>query len=439
MEICGIVAEYNPFHGGHSYHIGETRRRLGAETAVVCAMSGNFVQRGEAAVFSKNARAEAAVRCGADLVLELPLPWAIASAETFARGAVGMLAATGVVTHLSFGSESGELKELEEAERYLERPELKDLFYTEIAGGYSFAAARQRALEKMARRRLPVFAEPNNILAIEYLKAIRTWDLPLTPMTIRRAGAGHDSAAEDDMPSAALLREKIAAGEELRSALPEAAAEVFARETADGRGPVLPAALDTAIFSRLRMLPKRAFSDVPDAGEGLGNRLYRAVSDGSSLAAALEAAKTKRYALSRLRRMLLAAALGVRDGDSRGMPPYLRVLAANARGFAVLREMRGRAEVPVVTKPAEIRALPERAQRIFALESAATDLYVLGFPAERERAGDRDWRVSPFILPAEQTGGFGPDDLAFAGTDGSDDARVITGEAIPVDGGRTEV
>ena len=398
MNICGIVAEYNPFHAGHEYHIAGTRAQLGADTAIVCAMSGSFVQRGEAAAFTKNARAEAAVKCGADLVLELPLPWVLSSAEGFARGAVGMLAATGVVTHLSFGSESGDLAELQKAEEILRKPEIHDLFAAELAGGHSFAVARQAAAEKLARRRMEVFSSPNNILAIEYLKAIHSYDLALTPITVARAGAAHDSAETSEMPSASFLREKLAAGEGIDGFLPTAAAEVFRRETEAGRGPVTPEALETALLSRLRMLPKEAFAGLPDAGEGLHNRLYRAVRSGNSIADILEAAKTKRYAMSRLRRMLCCAALGVTALDSRGMPPYLRVLATNERGLAVLREMQEKANVPVITKPAEIRSLDGHAQHIFELESAATDLLVLGFSASEEKTADRDWRLSPVIV-----------------------------------------
>ena len=398
MNICGITAEYNPFHAGHQYHIAQTRALLGEDTAVVCAMSGSFVQRGEAAVFTKNARAEAAVKCGADLVLELPLPWVLSSAEGFARGAVRMLAETGVVTHLSFGSESGDLSELQKAEEILRKPEFHDVFVQEISGGMAFAAARQMAAEKLARRRMEVFSAPNNILAVEYLKALHTYELPLTPVTVARVGAGHDSGEESEMPSASRLREKLAAGESVDDYLPPAAAEVLRREIAAGRGPVTGTALETALLSRLRMLPKEAFTRLPDAGEGLHNRLYRAVRSGNSIADILEAAKTKRYALSRLRRMLCCAALGVTAQDSSGMPPYLRVLAVNERGLAVLREMQEKAQLPVITKPSEIRALDARAQHIFELESAATDLLVLGFGAAEEKTADRDWRLSPVIV-----------------------------------------
>ena len=397
MNICGIVAEYNPFHAGHAYHIEQTRAQLGGETAIICAMSGNFVQRGEAAVLSKNARAEAAVKSGADLVLELPLPWAISSAEGFARGAVELLAATGVVTHLSFGSESGDIAALQAAEALLRRPEFQELLAAELSTGISFAAARQAALAKIDSDCAGMVSTPNNILAIEYLKAIAEKNLPLQPLTVARAGAGHDSAAEDAMPSASYLRARLAAGERVETCLPEASACVLRREMEAGRAPVLMEYLETAILSRLRMLPKSAFSALPDAAEGLDNRLYKAVHSECSVQGILEAAKSKRYAMSRLRRMLLCATLGVTADDSKGTLPYLRVLAANERGLAVLREMRGRSKLPVITKPAEIHALDARARHIFEVETAATDFYVLGFADAQQRRPALDWQLSPYI------------------------------------------
>lgn len=397
MNICGIVAEYNPFHAGHAYHIEQTRLQLGEETAIVCAMSGNFVQRGEVAILSKNARAAAAVGGGADLVLELPLPWAISSAERFARGAVELLAATGVVTHLSFGSESGDIAALGEAEALLRRPEFGELLTAELSSGVSFAAARQAAAEKLAGDCAGMFSAPNNILAIEYLKAIVAGNLPLQPVTVARAGAGHDSADADAMPSASYLRARLAAGEGIEAILPEASADMLRCECAAGRAPVLAEHLETAMLSRLRMLPKSAFSSLPDAGEGLDNRLYKAVHSECSVQGILEAAKSKRYAMSRLRRMLIAAVLGVTAADSEGAPPYLRILAANERGLAVLREMRGCSTLPVITKPAEIHALDARARHIFDLETAATDFYVLGFPDALQRRPELDWQLSPYI------------------------------------------
>ena len=274
-NVIGIVAEYNPFHNGHARLIEQTRARLGADCPVVCVMSGDFVQRGSPAVYSKFARAEAAARCGADLVLELPLPWALSSAEGFARGAVGLLGGLGVVTHLSFGSECGELEPLQRVAEALLDPLLGEDLRAELQSGIPFAAARQRA----AARRVGALAEllqaPNNILAVEYLKAIFDQRLDLHPLTILRTGAQHDRPAEGNVRSASELRTRIGAGENVSAFLPKAAAEISAREKTLGRGPVLPEALESALLSRLRMLPQAAYNTLPGASEGLGNSARR--------------------------------------------------------------------------------------------------------------------------------------------------------------------
>ena len=295
-NVIGIVAEYNPFHNGHARLIEQTRARLGADCPVVCVMSGDFVQRGSPAVYAKFARAEAAARCGADLVLELPLPWALSSAEGFARGAVGLLGSLGVVTHLSFGSECGELEPLQRVAEALLDPLLGEDLRAELQAGIPFAAARQQAVARRVGALAELLQAPNNILAVEYLKAIFDQRLDLRPLTILRTGAQHDRPAEGNVRSASELRTRIGAGENVSAFLPRAAAEISAREKTLGRGPVLPEALESAILSRLRMLPQTAYNALPGASEGLGNGLYRAAHEEPTLDGVLAAAKSKRYA-----------------------------------------------------------------------------------------------------------------------------------------------
>ena len=255
-NVIGIVAEYNPFHNGHARLIEQTRARLGADCPVVCVMSGDFVQRGSPAVYAKFARAEAAARCGADLVLELPLPWALSSAEGFARGAVGLLGSLGVVTHLSFGSECGELEPLQRVAEALLDPLLGEDLRAELQAGIPFAAARQQAVARRVGALAELLQAPNNILAVEYLKAIFDQRLDLRPLTILRTGAQHDRPAEGNVRSASELRTRIGAGENVSAFLPRAAAEISAREKTLGRGPVLPEVLESAILSRLRQHPR---------------------------------------------------------------------------------------------------------------------------------------------------------------------------------------
>ena len=398
MNIIGIVAEYNPFHLGHDYHIRATRAAEGEDCAIICAMSGDFVQRGEAAMYSKFARAEAACRSGADLVLELPLPWSLSSAEGFARGAVGLLGSLGVVTHLSFGSECGELEPLQRVAEVLLDPLLGEDLRAELRSGIPFAAARQQAVARRVGALAELLQAPNNILAVEYLKAIYDQRLELHPLTILRTGAQHDRFAEGNIRSASELRMRIGAGEDVSAFLPRASAEICAREKTRGRGPVLPEALESALLSRLRMLPQAAYNALPGASEGLGNSLYRAAHEEPTLDGVLAAAKSKRYALARLRRMTMCAALGVTAGMDGGTPPYARVLAIGAQGRELLRAIDARAAVPVITKPAAGRSLPGPAGEIFALTADAHDLYVLGCPAREERRCGGDWRASPFVL-----------------------------------------
>ncbi len=398
MNISGIISEYNPFHMGHKHHIDQTRAMLGEDSGLVCVMSGNFVQRGEPAAFSKNARAQCAIHGGADLVLELPLPWALSSAEGFARGAVGVLGGTGVISHLSFGSESGDIAPLEAAAQVLLSPQMDAIIRELLPQGMPYAAARQLAAERIAGESLPQLRSPNDILGIEYIKALYEQRLPIKPITVKRVGAGHDQSGGGDLPSASELRKRLSRGESIVNNMPLPCAQVLEREMHQGRGPVMGEALDNAVISRLRMLPKEAFEALPDAGEGLGARLYRCAATEVSVDAVISAAATKRYALSRLRRMTMCAALGIKAGDAQGLPPYIRVLAANSRGCAILKMMRERASLPIITKPAEINSLGAEARACFALECQATDLFVLGFSAREERRGDRDFRLSPFIL-----------------------------------------
>lgn len=401
LSVIGIVGEYNPFHYGHVHHIAETRKLMGENSPVVCVMSGDFIQRGEAAVYSKFARAEAAVMCGVDLVLELPLPWTLSSAEGFARGAVGLLGATGVVTHLSFGSECGETEVLETIAETLIDPLIGAEIRAQLNAdeGIPFAVARQRAVAMRIGEAASQLETPNNILAVEYIKAIYNQGLNLKPVTIRRFGSGHDRMSDGTgHKSAAEIRRALSGGADISGLVPEEASAVYKREDKMGRGPVTPQLLESAVMSRLRMLPPGAFAALPDAAEGLDNRIYRAAAEECSVDAILAASKSKRYALSRIRRMVMCAALGITAGMAADTPPYARVLAANERGCALLREMNEKSRIPVITKPADVKNRSEECRSLFELCSSAHDLYVLGYTARQERRGGADWRTSPKIL-----------------------------------------
>lgn len=398
MNIAGVVCEYNPFHIGHLYQLAETRRALGDGTLTVCVMSGDFVQRGEAAVFSKFARAEAACRVGADLVLELPLPWCLSSAEGFAVGAVSLLAAVSC-THLSFGSESGDVETLQTLARGILDPdtqcETTDLL--QCSPELSYAMARERVLTEKLGECGTLLAQPNNILAVEYLKAIYKNAYPITPITVKRIGSGHDKAGEQGPKSASELRGLMETGTDISSHIPEAALSVYRREREAGRGRD-KAVLETALLSRLRMLDRDVYESLLDGGDGAGARLWKAVREESTLEDIVQAARTKRYPLARMRRMLLCAALGVSAEYTKTLPRYARVLAADAAGCAYLREIDGKSAVPVLTKPAAVRRLDGSAAKVFALGASAHDVYTLQNVTNSDKKCGQDWRTGPVIV-----------------------------------------
>lgn len=401
MPIAGIIAEYDPLHAGHLYQISRVRDLLGADTPIVCAMSGNFVQRGGFAIVRKHVRAEAAVRSGADLVLELPLPWAISSAEGFGLGGAEVLARTGIVTHLAFGSECADAERLKRAAQALGAPEFPDLLRKELAAGDSFAAARQRAVEKIADTGTAgVLGSPNNILGVEYCKALTRLGSEIAPLAILRKGPAHNGGAEGMLASASAIRELLAQGarEDALARMVPAMREGYLREETAGRAPVRLETCERAILARLRSMTAVEFQALDSGNEGLGNRFYAAVRESTGLTELLDVVKTKRYAYSRVRRMALWAYLGLSPAEIPGEIPYLRVLAANETGRALLGKMRKCASTPVLTKPADVRKLDPAAQNLFAWEARATDLYTLGYPDLSAAGGGAEWRINPVMI-----------------------------------------
>ena len=390
MKAVGIVAEYNPFHGGHQYQIRKIREICGADTPIAAVMSGDFVQRGEAAAYDKFTRAAAAVRGGVSLVIELPLPWSLSSAEGFARGGVGLLGATGVVGALSFGSESGDLAALEMTAAALDTPAFSEALKASLTGGAPFAAARAKAAHALLGEVAAVLDTPNDLLAVEYLRAAIKLGYTFNYIPVRREGSVHDGAG-----SASELRARLREGGSLSGLIPEEAWDVFCRADEAGRGYVSPESLRTAILSRLREKTPEDFAAVPDAAEGLHFRLYEAARRGASAGEIADLAKSKRYAHARLRRMVMCAALGICAGDADGVPPYLRVLAFDARGAALLREMKTCAALPVIVKSARVRDESEAVRRVFDLGSRAHDLYALGWENRSAQAADGDYRAAP--------------------------------------------
>jgi len=378
----------------------EARRLLGPSAAVVCVMSGNYVQRGAFAIADKRARAAAAVRSGADLVLELPAPWALSSAEGFAAGAVELLKATGVVTHLVFGSESGDTGALLRLAETLASEDFAVCLRRELSRGDSYAAARQRAVGAvLSPEDAALLENPNDILGAEYCKALR--GSGIRPAAIRRRGAAHgDETAGDGFVSASAIRALLRKGEEERalSLMAPAMAEFYRAERDAGRAPALLENCERAVLARLRFLEEADFAALDQGHEGLYRRFYRAGRSAATVEGFLEAVKTKRYPMARLRRMVFRAYLGLPPAPP-WPPPYLRLLAANERGTALLAGMRKTAALPVLTKPASVRRMGAEARRLFELEARAGRLYALACPDPA--AAVDEWRAGPAIFRGE--------------------------------------
>ena len=417
MKIVGIVAEYNPFHAGHAYHIAETRKRLGEDCAVVAVMSGGWTQQADCAIADKWARARLALMGGTDLVLELPTVWAVSSAERFARGGVSILEDTGMVDTLSFGSECGDVEALKKAAAALDSQDFPAALRPFLEQGLTFAAARQRAAEALAGEGTgQLLRRPNNNLGVEYLRALRALGSKIQPMTVLRAGAEHNEAAAFVMRgslsreeqnrlfweghpvlSATSIRMHLADGE---WDLMEPYLPAGGREILEGHTLSLPALekMRWAMLARIRTMTAADWAALPDAGaaEGLPQRLEHAGRTCTSMDEFLSLAKTKRYTRARLARLVLWAWLGLTAADVPEKPPYLRVLGFNERGRELLRAMKRTARVPILTKPAHARELDVTARRLFELEARCTDLYDLCL--EPVPAPGREWITDPVIL-----------------------------------------
>ncbi|MBR5513809.1 MAG: nucleotidyltransferase family protein [Ruminococcus sp.] len=377
MKISGIVCEYNPFHNGHKYHIEETRKN--GATHIIAVMSGNFVQRGDLAVADKFTRAEAAVNCGADLVIELPVQYSIAPAELFARGAVHLLHSLGVVDELSFGSECGDVRELISAAEALDKiansPKIREL----TEQGSTYARAVSAVLEELYPEAAEVISQPNNVLGVEYIKAIRLFSSDISPFTVKRAGAGHDSDDTcESFASASYIRANMAESAEF---LPEISSEIISGDTADIKR------LERAILYRLRTASLEEIRNTADCADGLAERIYSA-KNAVSLDEFFESVKTKRFTMARIRRIVLSLLIGITKEDMKKLPSYGRIIALNSRGREILSLAKGKSLIPFGTSLAKLSQNDMVSGRFAVLESVASDVYGLAFenivPTQRE-------------------------------------------------------
>lgn len=411
MKVLGIVSEYNPLHLGHVYHIRASVEKTGA-THTICVMSGNFVQRGEPSVVDKWARAKMALHAGIDLVLELPVAFACASAELFAYGAVRILHSTGIVDYLSFGSEQGELGSLWRIASILfdEPLEYKELLKKYLSEGFSFPVSREKALHSILRG-LPenIMSKSNNILAIEYLKALKSLKSSIQPVTVKRMGDSYLSTEmSSSLSSATAIRMLLQKGGSvtdpiLLSNLPDYTVDILKNEIENQRGPVFPDAFSEIVLHKLRTMSPDTLRQIPDVTEGLENRLISCALQSGTLGDFIDKVATSRYPSTRVKRIASNLLWGITKDDLRSFikddnSGYLRVLGFNSKGRELLARIQKESEFPLIVKVSNYRnQLTGLSKLMFEYDIKATNSYVLAFPDHIQRIGDQDF-TTPVIL-----------------------------------------
>lgn len=380
MKIAGIIAEYNPFHNGHKYQIEKTRE-MGA-THIVCILGGNYTQRGDFSCISKTAKAKMALLNGADLVLELPHVYSVGSAPDFALGGVKILDNLGCVDMLSFGSEEGDIKALINLANILES--LEGELNLGMGNGKGFASARQTLLyEKGYKREGDIISHPNNILALEYITALKKIGSKINPQTVTRMGSNYndESVTNAKMASATALRNVMKDNiVDAKKYMPESAFAVLNDEIEKGKSPLNYDTLNVAILSRLRTLTPDQIENVMGVSEGLHNSIYKEIRRCKNVEEIVANLTTKRYTSSRIRRILISAVTGVTKELLMGKEtPYIRVIGRNEKGDEILKLAKQTAKIPIVQRGADIPAIGQKAAEIFSVECNATDLYSMGF------------------------------------------------------------
>lgn len=386
MNITGIIAEYNIFHNGHKYQIDEIKKR---SDAVVAVMSGSFVQRGDVAITDKWSRAKAALFGGVDLVIELPVCYALNAAPNFATGGINILNALGVVNNICFGSESGCIYELISAAELLENEnsEISKKIKKYVMDGMSYPNALTKAYSALIPS--DILSEPNNILATEYIRALIRSDSKIKPMTVKRHKAGyHDRNLYQNIASATKLREMKRNNENINDFIP------YKLEDINCDIPYDISNLDSAIISKLRLMTAEDLQNISEVTEGIENRILSSANMSYSFETLVENVKNKRYTTSKIRRMIISALIGFTKDIYSPMPQYIRILGMNKVGMTILKQAKGICKVPIITKTADFKEQSPQ----FNLDVRATNIAMLCNPIPTHRIGNADLKKSPIIM-----------------------------------------
>lgn len=385
MKTAAIICEYNPFHNGHKYQIDEIKKEYGA---VVCIMSGAFVQRGDVAVFDKWTRANAALLNGADLVVELPVCYALNTAERFAHGAVSLADKMCIVDALCFGSESGKIEELENAADIMlkETQDTSDKIKSLVSSGISYPQAYCEAYSEYINE--AILKEPNNILAIEYIKALKLINSKIKPVTIKRKAVGHhDTKANLEFASASSVRNMIKENITYSKYVPDNVKELYSQNNFTNVND-----LGNILLYILKTTPVEKIAEINDVVEGLENRLISAGNNCSTFTEVCEYVKSKRYTYAKISRILLSLILKIDKTLSFNNIEYLRVLGMNKTGMSLLSKIKEKSELTIITKPSDFKNF----NKSFELDVFSGEIFSLCNKDNKNKFSD--YTNSPVII-----------------------------------------
>ena len=398
----GIVCEYNPFHNGHLYQIEKIRELFGEDANVVAVMSGNYVQRGGVAIADKGLRAKCAVLSGVNLVLELPFPYSMSSAEYFAKSAIHILDSLGCIDYVSFGSESGDVfalrktAELMLGNEYKEK--LAELSEDSEKKKLGYAALCEIALNSISDADNLVALTPNNILALEYIKAIISSNSDMQIHTVKRFANSfsEESFVPGEIQSATAIRRSIENKDiSALEFIPNITKNIILNAISEGDFPCENERLDTAIIANLRLNPSERDDDIHDTAGGLYNRLKDLSFKTNTINGLIYAAESKHFTKSRIRRALFYSLLGVTSSQFNSLPEYTQLLAFDYRGRTLLKEIGKRSHFPILTKPSDLEKLPESALPQKQLSDKADAIFQMTKPIPKD--GNQALRFTPFV------------------------------------------
>ena len=394
-KVLGIIAEYNPFHNGHLYHLQKSLHDTGSSYSIAV-ISGNFTQRGSTSLVDKWTKTEIALKNGIDLVIELPLLYSISSAENFAEGAIKIFDSLKVIDYISFGSESGDISTLNTVADilYKEPREYKNILSHELGKGLSFPKARENAMLmylKDIRKFSSVLSSPNNILGIEYLKALKKYKSNITPVTVERFDSSYnDTSYTGNIASSTAIRNIVKNGsfDILRKVVPESTYSILLDNVKIGH--IIP---DLSVFEReiiylLRKMSIAEIAELPDVGEGLENAIKNTANSCNSIVEFLNIIKSKRYTNTRLQRILLYTLLGITKKDialSKKLTPYIRVLGFNDNGKYLISEIsKANPKLEIITSVKKYMDTSNNKNSKYMLEKDiyATNIYTLGYHSD---------------------------------------------------------